>query len=188
MVIAGAGLDGELAEDDVWQRCTDLASQQLRLRESDVEPYLRALSQHPSEATTLLAASALGIRGKAEIRDRAALVVVDDRSPVLHAIDVRAVAKINDIARQLRGTSSLDEAERGVASIRGKTELAHERRKASSTDRSEPAPGHAELAERYAAYRECSLNRGATLLTFRRLGEVIGLREYRPGLIRSITG
>ena len=47
-------------------------------------------------------------------------------------------------------------------------------------------PGRAELAERYAAYRERSMNRSATLLTFRRLGEVIGLHDYQPDLIRSI--
>lgn len=186
VVIAGAGLDGELSEADVWQRCADLASKQLRLRESDVEPYLSALGQHPSEATTLLAASALGIQGKAEIRDRAALVTVDDRSPVAHIVNVRAATETNDIARQLIDTSSLDEVEHVVASIRGTTELAHERHKASTTDRSKPAPGRDELAERYAAYRERSINRGATLLTFRRLGEVIGLHEYQPDLIRSI--
>ena len=70
--------------------------------------------------------------------------------------------EINDIARQLIDTGSLDEAEHVVASVRGTTELAHERRKASTTDRSEPAPGRAELARRYAAYREHSMNRGAT--------------------------
>lgn len=188
VVIAGAGLDGELAEADVWERCIHLGSQQFRLRESDVDPYLTALSQHPSEATTLLAASALGIQCKAEIRDRAALVTVDNHSPVMHIIDVSGAMKINDIARQLVGTNSLDEAEHVVSSIRGKTELAHERRKASTTDRSKPAPGQAELAERCANYRERSIKRGATLLTFRRLSEVIGLYEYDPSLIRSITG
>ena len=75
-----------------------------------------------------------------------------------------------------------------VASIRGTTEIAYERRKASTADRSKPAPGRAELAERYAVYRERSRNRGATLLTFRRLGEVTGLHDYQPDLIRSITG
>jgi hypothetical protein len=188
VVIAGAGLDGELPEADVWQRCTQLASRRGELREPDIEPYLSALGKHPSEATTLLAASALGIRGRAEIRDRAALVTVDDRSPVLHIIEAGAVTKINNIAQQLADTSSLDAAERVAASIRGKTELAHERRKASTTDRTEPTPARAELTRRYAAYRERSKNRGATLLTFRRLGEVIGLHDYQPDLVRTIAG
>jgi hypothetical protein len=99
VVIAGAGLDGALPEDDVWQRCTHLASTRDELREPDITPYLGALDQHPSEATTLLAASALGIRGRAEIRDRAALVTVDDRSPVLHILDPEAATKANAIAR-----------------------------------------------------------------------------------------
>lgn len=164
------------------------ASKQLRLQESDVLPYLVALDRHPSEATTLLAASAFGIQGKAEIRDRAALVTVDDRSPVAHVVGVEAATKTNVIAQQLVGTGSLDEAERVVASMRGTTELAHERRKASTTDRGGPAPGRAELDARYAAYRKRSRSRGATLLTFRRVSEVIGLHEYQPDLIRSITG
>jgi hypothetical protein len=91
----------------VLQRYADLASWQFTLGESDIEPYLSALGQHPSEATMLLAASALGIHGEAEIR-------------------------------------------------------AYERRKASTTDRNVPAPGRAELAERYAAYRGRSMNRGGT--------------------------
>jgi hypothetical protein len=32
------------------------------------------------------------------------------------------------------------------------------------------------------------MNRGATLLTFRRLSEVIGLHDYQPDLIRRIAG
>jgi len=44
------------------------------------------------------------------------------------------------------------------------------------------------VAERYIAYRERSMNRGATLLTFRRLSEVIGLHDYQPDLTRSIAG
>jgi hypothetical protein len=188
VVIAGAGLDGELAEDDVWQRCTHLASTRDELRERDITPYLGALAQHPSEATTLLAASALGIRGRAEIRDRAALVTVDDRSPVLHILDPEVVTKTNTIARQITDTSSLDEVERVTTSIRGTTELAHERHKARTTDRTTPVPGRDELARRYGAYRERSMNRGSTLLTFRRIGEVIGLHDYQPDLVRSIAG
>lgn len=136
----------------------------------------------------LLAASALGIRGRAEIRDRAALVAVDDRSPILHILDPEAVTKANTIARQIVDTSSLDEVERVTTSIRGTTELVHERRKARTTDRTTPIPGREELARRYATYRERSKNRGSTLLTFRRIGEVIGLHDYQPDLIRSIAG
>ena len=49
-------------------------------------------------------------------------------------------------------------------------------------------PSFKMLGASYAAYRERSMNRGATLLTFRRLGEVIGLHDYQPDLIRRITG
>ncbi len=140
------------------------------------------------EARSATSASALSIRGKAEIRDRAALVTVDDRSPVLHSLDPEAATKVNTIARQITDTSSLDEVERVTTSIRGTTELVHERHKASTTDRTKPTPGRDELASRYADYRERSRSRGPTLLTFRRIGEVIGLHDYQPELVRSITG
>ena len=135
-----------------------------------------------------MAASALGIRGRAEIRDRAALVTIDDRSPVLHILDPEAAAKVNTIARQITDTTSLDEVEQVTTSIRGTTELVHERHKASTTDRTKPTPGRDELIRRYATYRERSRNRGATLLTFRRIGEVIGLHDYQPDLVRTIAG
>lgn len=117
-----------------------------------------------------------------------ARVAVDDRSPVFHGLDPEAATKVNTIARQIADTSSLDEVERVTTSIRGTTELVHERRKARTTDRTAPVPGRDELARRYADYRERSKNRGSTLLTFRRIGEVIGLHDYRRDLVRSIAG
>jgi hypothetical protein len=75
-----------------------------------------------------------------------------------------------------------------TTSIRGTTELVHERHKASTTERMNPTPERDELTRRYAAYRERSKNRGSTLLTFRRIGEVIGLHDYQPDLVRSIAG
>jgi hypothetical protein len=75
-----------------------------------------------------------------------------------------------------------------TTSIWGTTEFVHERHKASTTDRTKPMPGRDELASWYAAYRERSKNRGSTLLTFRRIGEVIGLHESQPDLVRRIAG
>jgi hypothetical protein len=71
VAVAGPGLDGELSAAYVRSRCLMLGGELIgRLDGSDVEPCLPALAQHPSEATTLLAAAALGVVGRAEIREQ----------------------------------------------------------------------------------------------------------------------
>jgi hypothetical protein len=103
-----------------------------RLSASDAKDFLAALNRHPSEATTLLAASALGISGLAEIRDSAALVPVTDASADFFVTTGESALSRNAVARRLIGTRSLDEAEAAVHEICGFTELDHERAKAQA--------------------------------------------------------
>jgi hypothetical protein len=188
VVVAGPGLDGELPAATVTQRCSSLAATTGQLTPADIRPCLPALNRHPSEATTLLAAATLGVRGLAEIRDRGALVPVTGQSSTFHVIEPGALLKINLIAGQMTGTTSLDDAEQVTLSIRGTSELSHERRKASGSPDRAAMPGRAELAKRYAAYRRAAASRGVSILTFRHLAEVIGLTEYGPSLIRDLAG
>jgi hypothetical protein len=74
IAIVGPGLDGELPAADVQASLTAAGAAPAQLKANHVEPYLSALEYHPSEATTLLAGAALGLIGKVEIRDKAALV------------------------------------------------------------------------------------------------------------------
>lgn len=188
VVVAGAGLDGELPTTTARQRCNRLACHVVRLRQEDVQPYLSALTKHPSEATTLLAAAALGVRGRAEIRDRGSLVPLDDQSASFHVIDPQALLGVNEIAQKLTATASMAEAEQVTLALRGTTELEHERHKAFNAPTRPEQPTWDALAERYANYRQAALSRGVSVLTFRRLAEVIGLPDYSPETIRRIVG
>jgi Protein of unknown function (DUF1152) len=67
----------------------------------NVEPYLPALECHPSEATTLFAAAALGVVGKAEIRDRGALVPVSDANAAMWVLPARTLITVNKVAAKL---------------------------------------------------------------------------------------
>jgi hypothetical protein len=187
VAIAGPGLDGELAPATVRQRCADLGDHLHELLPAHVEPYLGALARHPSEASNLLAAAAFGVRGQAEIRDLAALVRVDDQSATIHVVEPSVLLKANEIANQMTMTKSLDEAEQVVISVRHRSELTHERRKAYDSRHRSEMPDRPELARRYASYRQDAMSRGVSLLTFRHLAEVVGMSEYNPSLIRSLT-
>jgi hypothetical protein len=71
----------------------------------------------------------------------------------------------------------------------GRTELNHERRKAASLAETAYAPPNAkDLQARIATHRRRASDHGATLISFRRLGEVAGLRTYKPDLIRAAAG
>ena len=187
-VIAGPGLDGELAPATVRQRCASLGDQLSELCPAHVEPYLAALAHHPSEATTLLAAATLGVRGQAEIRDLGSPVRVDELSATIHIVKPSALLGVNEIARQMTMTRSLDEAERVAIAVGHRSELTHERQKAHDSKRGQELPDRAELTRRYATYRQDALSRGVSLLTFRHLAEVIGLLDYDPSFIRSLVG
>ena len=50
------------------------------------------LRWHPTEASGLLAAAALGLRGKVEVRDAGDQVELTDATPVIHAVDLAMAA------------------------------------------------------------------------------------------------
>jgi hypothetical protein len=188
VAVAGPGLDGELAASYVRSRCIALGGELFgRLTASDVEPYYRALAQHPSEATTLLAASALGITGHAEIRDNAALVALNDDSADVYVLDGSTAIACNQLTQALITTRSMTEAEVVTVSLCGRSELDYERQKATML-RSMSPPTAAEMQRRLQDYWSFSTVRGITLTTFRRLSEVLRLTSYDPNLIRALAG
>ena len=168
VAVAGPGLDGELAEPNVRAVLATAGSDCHRLSASDAKGFLAALNRHPSEATTLLAASALGISGLAEIRDSAALVPVNEASADFFVTTGEAALGRNAVARRLMGTRSLDEAEAAVHEICGFTELDHERAKAHALAGSpERETTRAELRARLEEYRISARARGVDLGSFR---------------------
>ena len=188
VAVAGPGLDGELAPSYVRSRCITLGGKLFaRVDASDVEPYFSALARHPSEATTLLAAAALGIGGQAEIRDNADLVPLTDGSADVYVLEASPALAGNKLAQDLVRTHSLAEAEAASLAISGRSELSHERRKAKALLSMSP-PTAMEMSQRLQDYWSSSTARGITLATFRRLSEVMMLPRYDPSLIRSLAG
>jgi hypothetical protein len=162
---------------------------QHRLVSSHVRDFLSALNQHPSEATTLLAASTLGVTGRAEIRDSAALVALDVDGAEMFVTSCDELIARNTAVGALVDSQSLDEAETIVRSICGRTELDHERAKAAANvARPAEVLTSDELFGRLNTYRTKASARGVDLVTFRRLTEVLGWREYKPALVRALAG
>jgi len=188
VAITGPGLDGELPPAYVRSRCLDLGGKLFaRLDPSDVEPHFAALAQHPSESTSLLAASALGVSGQAEIRDSDAVVSVSAACADVYLLDGAAALAGNRLAQELAVTRSLVEAERVTVATCGRSELSHERQKAA-TLASWTTPSIDDMRRRLERYWSSSTARGITLATFRRLTEVMKLARYDARLVRSLAG
>lgn len=189
VVVAGPGLDGELTDADVRTALSTLGAERHRLSSADVTPYLEALNHHPSEATTLFAAAALGVSGRAEIRDRASLIPLSESAGEFFTVDCTAAITRNTVARHLTSSDSLAEAEAITTKICGRTELDHERLKARALSGTIELPATTdELCARFDAYRVAATSRGVDLGSFRRITEIIGRRRYDPQLIRTIAG
>jgi hypothetical protein len=188
VAVAGLGLDGELSPSYASSRSVSLGGTLFaRLDVQDIEPWYSPLAQLPTEATTLLAAAALGVRGRAEIRDNADSVSVIDESADIYLLPIANVLAGNQLAQKLVATRSLVEAEDAVVSICGRSELSYERQKAAKL-RSMVAPTVKEMRRRLEDYWTSSTERGITLATFRRITEVMKLTRYDAALIRSLVG
>lgn len=188
VAIAGPGLDGELAASYVRSRCIAYGGALFgHLAAAQVEPYFPALAQLPSEATTLLAAAALGMTGRAEIRDNADLVSLDGGSAEIYVLNASAAIASNQLAQELVTTNSMVEAEAATVAICGRSELDYERRKAT-TLLAMKRPRATEMRERLQSYWPLATSRGITFATFRRLTEIMHLTTYDADLIRTLAG
>lgn len=188
VAVAGLGLDGELSPSYASSRSVSLGGTVFaRLGVQDIEPWYSPLAQLPTEATTLLAAAALGVRGRAEIRDNADSVSVIDESADIYLLPISNVLAGNQLAQKLVATRSLVEAEDAVVSICGRSELSYERQKAAKL-RSMATPTVTEMRRRLEDYWASSTERGITLATFRRVTEVMKLTRYDAALIRFLVG
>jgi hypothetical protein len=185
VLVAGAGLDGELPEQHVLDRCRDLGGTLAhRLTASDARPFGRLFDWHPSETTGLLWAAAMGLRGTAEVRGDGLTVRLSDHSSAIYRLDHAAVLAHSRIARALLDTHSLAEADAALTAIGMASEIGYERTKAATLgDTSAKATLDVEDAlrrlDRYAADASRS---GIDFLTLRRVAEVLGLRQ--AGLAR----
>ena len=187
--VVGAGLDGELPAPSVHRIIQALSGEPVgRFDEDQALAIMPVLDWHPSEATALTAAAALGLRGKVEIREHGHLVELIDDSPTVFAVPHRRALAQSAPARAVDDSQTLDDAEHAVREVCGRSELDQERRKAANRRRTQRHGLTDKVVNAAHAYCAQAQQRGIGYVTFRRLAEVVGLdandaRELRTRLI-----
>ncbi|MFH8284879.1 DUF1152 domain-containing protein [Streptomyces antibioticus] len=173
LLVAGPGLDGELAHDDLRNQLGTLVH---TFTAEDTEPISAILEWHPSEATGMLAAAARGVRGTCEVRDAGLPIPLTDESPTIHEVDVDEALSRNELARAIVSTTTLDEVEALSREICGFCEIDYERSKAFRLQGQKPTMLDPESALRQLAEFEAEArSRGVTHTTFRHLTEILNL-------------
>ncbi|WP_229926074.1 DUF1152 domain-containing protein [Streptomyces longispororuber] len=174
LLVAGPGLDGELPADTLRPRLGPLIA---TFTPDDVRSIATVLDWHPSEATALLAATALGARGLCEVRDAGLPVPLTDEGPTVHHVDLRAAFTANRLARALADTTTLDEAEERCRTICGTSEIDYERAKAQRLGRQQAVGPSVprDLPAQIRNFEQAAIARGTTHTTIRRLAEALGL-------------
>ncbi|MFF5856261.1 DUF1152 domain-containing protein [Streptomyces sp. NPDC012751] len=171
LLVAGAGLDGELPPDDFRDMLGDLVH---TFTAADVNRLGTVLDWHPSEATGMLAATARGSRGICEIRDAGLPIHLTDESPTVHAVDLDDAVSRNQFARAIMTTETLDEVEAHSREVCGYSEIDYERNKAAWLNDQPPADLNPDtVLARLSAFEAEATSRGVTHTTFRRLTEAL---------------
>ena len=175
VLVAGPGLDGELSEAQVLDAVDRPPA--FRLRPDDIEPFRQILDWHPSEATALLAAAAIGLRGRVEIRDAGLVVPLTDTSATVYALPLDDALALNKLAAAISATTSLDDAEQVTRDTCGFSEIDYERTEGTAhRHASRPTTITADDRRRDPPARARRRHTGtSTSLTFRRLAEAVRL-------------
>lgn len=165
VAVLGPGVDGELSAEAVTARLEALGATRIgTVGADDARALEHVLSWHPTEATMLVAASALGVRGSVDMRRGLEPVPLTEQSADLWTAE-RLGPKTLPLAYALTETGSLDHAE-GLMRQIAVNELDYERERAV-TMRQRQAPSFESL-DRFAKGR---IEAGATHVTTRRLRE-----------------
>lgn len=163
LAILGPGADGELTAGEVTQILRRLHAERVGpITPADVEALQDVLGWHPTEATTLAAAAAIGRRGSVDMRRGLDPVPVIDDSADVWLLDT---PRLDDfpLAAALAQTRSLASAELIMRNT-AVDELDYERKRAARHHTRPPT-------ESPSAMAKASLDRGASLITTRRLLE-----------------
>ncbi|PPK69790.1 DUF1152 domain-containing protein [Actinokineospora auranticolor] len=181
--VCGPGLDGELVEEQVLDRCARLGGTRLADLDAERVAGFRPIFRwHPSEVTGLFAAAVRGVRGTVEIRDAGDLVPLTDRSPARYRVPAEALVDDNLFVEPLRAAASLDEAQRVVAAISGRDELARERVKAAERRVGVPGDLRAAVESEVRAARD----READFLSVRRMAELLLNRGFAAAEVEAL--
>ena len=175
--VAGPGVDGELTADEVVSGAHSIGGEALPPIPHDVtELALPILHWHPSEATALFVAAAQGVRGLVDIRSGGMPVQLGDVSSCVFACGVDNAFDVSPLANSVAGSGTLLDAEQSVIGVCGISEIAFETRKAGAAKlRDGYSPGMLDDIRAYAAE---ALGHGITYATFRRLAELIRIRDH----------
>jgi hypothetical protein len=167
LAVVAPGSDGELDDGTVRTRLRDVGGTIAgEVRPEDVQRCRSLLSWHPTEASTLAAAAALGVRGSASMRRGGAPTPIND-----HTAEVWTVAQPDPaafpLAEALQTTTNLAEAEDLIRALVG-SEIDFEREKAGTT-----RPDSQPKITIEDVVRDCQRDE-ATHITTRRLLELLG--------------
>ncbi|MGY0387929.1 DUF1152 domain-containing protein [Nocardioides sp. WG-D5] len=163
LAILGPGVDGELTANDVTGILRRLRAERIGVvTPDDVATLHHVLAWHPTEATTLAAAAALGHRGAVDMRRGLKPVPLLDDGAAVWVLDSPDPEHF-PLASALMGTGTLADAERIMRDV-AVDELDYERRRATQRH-SRPATGSTSVVV------EASRAQGATFITTRRLLE-----------------
>jgi hypothetical protein len=173
VLVAGAGLDGELSESQVLAFAR--AEPILRLGADDIAPFRAVLDWHPSEATALLAAAALGLRGRVEVRDAGLGVALTDHSADVYSLALERVIEHNRLAAALVDSANLSEAEDIARSVCGSCEIDYERSKAEAWHGADRGQITAPDDDAIRTFELDAASRGVDYVTFRRIAEATDL-------------
>ncbi|MFD3378454.1 MULTISPECIES: DUF1152 domain-containing protein [unclassified Streptomyces] len=184
LLVAGPGLDGELPLDDLRGMLGALVH---TFTAKDVEPFSSVLEWHPSEATGMLAATALGVRGTCEVRDAGLPVPLTDEGPSVHEVDLDEAVSRNQLARAIMATEALDEVEAYSREVCGYSEIDYERNKAAWL-KDQP---HTDLVPQTVLaqldqFEGEARRRGVTHTTFRHLTEALNLNGSQREDLRQL--
>lgn len=171
LAVLGPGTDGEVVEGEVLSRLNEVGAKHVgHIGPEDVTSLGGVLRWHPTEASGIVAAAALGERPRVAMRRGGSPFAVSDHtagvwtvSPVLERLPLAAL---------VADTRGLDEAARLMAD-RATDELAYERAKAAALSTGGCSRGAPELQLRADA------TAGATHVTLRRAWEITGARDPR---------
>lgn len=171
VLIAGPGLDGELTPDEVAARLTETSARLLLTLPMPSERVSKVLEWHPTEASALLAASAMGIRGKVEIRDAGSIIQLNEHSADVWATSAQESMK-SSLAATTFDTASLQEADDAVRAIVS-TELEAENRKAARAEATSSVgqPVDDDALHQVSLLGTRASRQGIDFTTFRRLAE-----------------
>jgi hypothetical protein len=174
LLVTGAALDGELPAATITHRLHQLGSTVLPpISEIEAGSVRRVFNWHPSEASGLLAAAAIGLRGRVEVRDAGDQVELTERTAAVSAVDAARAAATTP-ADKIGRSASLDEADRLVHRATGVSEIDYERRKATRRDAVRSRrPTLDDLGEVDGIAAEVRV-RGCRFITIRRLAELFG--------------